>query len=130
MPKERIRKRKCDTEKKEKKREFTYKYRFIDPTNEDYDIRVCQKMFLDILYKSTQMILTAFEKKTATGGLKKDKRGQHGKQKKLDASREEIVMKHIESFKVVESHYVRKSLLDYQFLPQNLSVKEMHRMYI
>ena len=38
------------------------------------------------------MILTAFEKKTTTtGGLKKDKRGQHGKQKKLDASREEII---------------------------------------
>ena len=98
VPKERIKKRKCDTEKKEKKR--IYKYTFTDPTNEDYDIRVCQKMFLDTLCVST-----------------------HSKQKKLDAWREEIVMTHIKSFKVVES------LLDNQFLPQNLSVKEMHRMY-
>ena len=37
-------------------------------------------------------------------------------------------MKHIKQFKVVESHYVRKES-KYEYLPAELSVAEMYRMY-
>ena len=39
------------------------------------------------------------------------------------------VIDHICLFKVVESHYARENVKS-QFLPENLSVTEMHRMYI
>ncbi len=130
IPKDRTRKRSYDGERKERRREFTYKYTFSDPDIKDYDIAVCQKMFLDTLGISTQMVITAHEKKTDTGALVTDERGRHGNSRKVDPVREQWVIQHIKSFKVVESHYVRKSLADYQFLPQDLSVKEMHRMYI
>ena len=42
--------------------------------------------------------------------------------------RQKNVMDHIQLFKVVESHYVRKES-KYQYLPDTLNISEMHRMY-
>jgi hypothetical protein len=65
--------------------------------------------------------------KTETGAPKIDGRGRHGNQKTAE-HREQFVIEHIKQFKVIESHYVRKNA-KHEYLPTELSVAEMYRMY-
>ena len=69
-----------------------------------------------------------FEKTTVEGILKIDMHGKY-EHKHVEKIRENNVINHIKTFKVQESHYVRKSAKE-QFLPPELSIKEMHRLYI
>ena len=117
-----------------KNRQNTFEYWFPDPDpqmySQGYNIRVCQKMFLNTLGISSLSVATAFKKvDNETGAMQQDKRGKHGNHKKIDKKREQRVIDHIESFKVVESHYVRKTETA-QFLPRELSITDMHRMYL
>ena len=131
---QKVRERKRDTRKKAndiRNRRWNYKFYFADPKYMVMDIRVCQTMFLDTLGISKQMVETAHNKKIPGGGgsAERDQRGRHGKQKKVAAAREATVIKHIILFKVVESHYVRKTATE-QFLPTELNIQEMHRLYL
>ena len=128
---QRKRKRKLDSEKE---RSITYEYWFPAPSggikDGGYNIRVCQKMFLDTLDISTTAVRTAFEKyHKQTGTQEPDKRGCHDNKKRIDKIQEQGVIEHISSFKVVESHYVRKNE-KCQFLPKDLTISEMHRLFL
>lgn len=102
---------------------FSFKY-FLpcEPKKE-----VCQVMFLNTLGISKKVVLNVFQKKIEDGCLQKDKRGRK-KGKTLTGKRVMNVITHIKMFKCVESHYVRKNS-KYQYLAQELSVAEMHRVY-
>ena len=67
------------------------------------------------------------QKKTEAGTVKTDSRGKHNHHANCE-ERQKNVMDHIQLFKVVESHYVRKES-KYQYLPDTLNISEMHRMY-
>ena len=122
--------RTAGTERKQRERGSTYEYSFVNPGNNQYDIRVCQKMFLDTLSISKTMVTTALcDKRTDEGTVKEDMRGRHGKHRRMDKSRKQIVINHIMSFRCLKSHYVRKTRKE-QFLPSELTLKGMHRMYI
>ena len=71
---------------------------------------------------------TALSKVTESGTVERDKRGYHNNHKTAK-EREEVVINHIKQFKTIESHYVRKNVKQ-EYLPQELSVKVMHHMYI
>ena len=60
--------------------------------------------------------------------MESDLRGKQGKHNAVEEERENKVIEHIQQFLTVESHYVRKDV-KYQYFPEELTVKEMHRMY-
>ena len=93
-------------------------------------VQVCQKFFLATHAISEQSIRTALKKKTDSGTIQPDLRGCHKNHTTVaDVNRERSVVEHIKLFKCVESHYVRKEV-KWQYLPEELTVKEMHRMYV
>ena len=94
----------------------------------DRKIEVCQTMFLNTLSISRKVVHNILEKKVSKEGvLKKDSRGRK-KGTRLVSERETIVIMHTLLFKCLPSHYARKSS-KYQYLPENLTLAEMHRMY-
>ena len=68
------------------------------------------------------------KKLTNTGTMAMDERGKLGNYNTVSAEREVPVIEHIQQFLTVESHYVRRGC-KWEYLPEELSVKEMHRMY-
>lgn len=127
---QRNRKRKSTNETKRRNRNVAYKYSFVSEDDSTANIAICQKMFLDTLVISKTMIKTLFAtKREATGKIEEDNRGRHGKQRRICSERMKNVIDHIKTFKVIDSHYVRKSV-SAQFLPAELSIREMHRLFI
>ena len=90
-------------------------------------VETCQKFFLSTLGIDEKRVRTALDKSDGTGVVQPDQRGRHKNHYNV-AEREEIVMRHIRMFKVVESHYVRKEV-KYEYLPEDLTVSMMHNMY-
>lgn len=112
------------TTKCPRNREFTREYTLI---KDGVPIKVCSVMFLNTLSINEKRVRTVLNNTTATGAPLVDGRGKHGNHRTCE-EREKLVMDHIKLFKVVESHYVRKEA-KYEYLPSDLSVAEMYRMY-
>ena len=96
-------------EASKKDRSCSYEYWFPDPNEtmntQGYNIRVCQQMFLSTLGISATIVKTAFNKLEYVSGITlPDQRGTHQNNKKVEWRREQKVIEHIKSFKVVESH--------------------------
>lgn len=70
-------------------------------------IRVCKKFFTSTLDVSDRMIHTIQHKNGGSGFLTEDRRGKHGKHKKLSTELLDDIRKHINSIPRIESHYVR-----------------------
>ena len=126
--KARSNKRQIENEGRLRKTEYSYKYYFPKSHDPTQSIEVCQVMFLKTLSISKQIIKTAF-KKIQVGGVEKEMRGTHVNHYKISISQEQPIINHIRQFKVVESHYVRQKYANVQFLPHDLTKKEMHRLY-
>ena len=108
-------------------RDYNYKYFLPDPNDANEAIEVCQKFFLGTINVSKKVIATVFQKKLqSTGTMKKDLRGRKTREI-TTGNRQRKVVQHIKMFKVVESHYVRKTSKA-QYLPQELSLAEMYRL--
>ena len=126
-PKARERKRKHDENNiSRRKRENTGIYSMHIPSINER-IEVCQKFFLNKLSIDGRRIRTALGKCNEAGVLEVDKRGSHSHHYTA-ADQEELSIEHIKLLKVVESHYVRKTV-KYEYLPEELSVSMMHQMY-
>ncbi|KAF2879968.1 hypothetical protein ILUMI_26201 [Ignelater luminosus] len=65
-------------------------------------VRVCKLFFKNTLAITDRMIRTTIAK-IQNGLLNEERRGQHGKQRKLNPAIEESIGKHIESFSQIES---------------------------
>ena len=102
-------------------------YHFIKP-NSEARMRIRQAYFLSTLDISEKMIRTLVLKTSDSGAVEKNQRGFISLHNKLSDSRMKSVVDHISLFRTVDSHYVRKDS-SCQYLPENLSVAEMHRMY-
>ena len=73
-------------------------------------------------------MLKQLSRDAVTDIIEPDRRGCHENHPNA-SERETLVIDHICLFKVVESHYARENVKS-PFLPESLSVTEMHRMYI
>lgn len=112
-------------ERKERKRDSTRQYTF---SLRGQTLTVCAYFFLKTLDIDEKRVRNALKSTTDVGTYSEAKTGKHNNQKKVD-DREKSVIEHISKFKTVESHYVRKSA-KCQYLPKELTVREMHRMYV
>ena len=91
-------------------------------------MQVCAIFFCNTLGINERCVRTTLKKVSETGTIMRDRRGYHNNHATV-IEREKAVIEHIKMFKTVESHYVRKNV-KYEYLPQELNIKAMHRMYI
>ena len=90
---------------------------------------VCQRFFLSTVDIDEKRVCTALKTMSSdTGAVGPDGRGYHKKHHTV-SDRENVVIEHISGFKTIESHYVSKTAKS-QYLPQELTVKAMYRMYV
>ena len=97
--------------------------------NEDNKLlTVCKIFFTNILNIDVKRVDTALKSKGDGGFITPDKRNNQAPHNTTSEERIAKVVEHIKKFKVVESHYVRKAS-KFEYLPEELSVAAMHRMY-
>lgn len=99
------------------------------PKKEGTREKVCQTFFLNTLGVSHQVVKTVAKKLTTEGSkvtLDKDNRGRHTTVK---SQQKQSVKDHINSFDVVESHYIRKDSSK-RYLPPSLNISKMYKMYV
>jgi len=107
------------------RRQLSYRYQM---SNNNTKYTVCKVFFLDTLGIKEDVVYGAFAKKCSSGVVETDRRGKHNKHRAVSKEDKKLIRQHIASFQTVESHYCRKSS-DRKYLPAELSVTKMHRMY-
>ena len=122
-PKKRTRIRNVD-KAKTNERMFSVEYS-LPSEGDDEDVRVCAVFLVNTLGISRKALASTIKMTdNETGIVRTDQRGQNVKRKKDNLD----VKRHIKKFKAIESHYVRKQVWK-KFLPAELNVKKMYRMY-
>lgn len=107
----------------------TIEYRLPSNAELTNPIKVCKTMFLNTLTITQQVVYTALEKTSKSETLT-DLRGTHNNRpKKMTNSTEKSIIKHIDLFERVESHYIRKDSQK-EYLDETLNVSNMHRLYL
>ena len=104
--------RKSGNAVKTRNREYTREYTLL---SNGIPTKVCTTMFPNTIGISEKIIRIALANVTYNGAPILETRGRHGNQRTSQV-REEIVMKHIKLYKVVESNYVWKES-KYEYLP-------------
>ena len=127
-PKVRERKRPSDegAECKRRNRDCTRTYFLQHPIEKEHT-QVCQKMFLNTLCVDEKSVRTTLKKTTNSETVLADLRGTHNNHANAKVFEDQAI-EHIQKFKCVESHYVRKNA-SFQYLPEELTIAEMHRIY-
>ena len=111
---------------KEKRKAFQYELR----TGLGQDLRVCRK-FVEKVFQVSEKPLKLLQTKKAKGILQSsDRRGRHGQQRKVKDVIKESVRQHIRSFPAQESHYSRHKNEDRKYLPEDLNLSKMYRLYL
>jgi len=113
------------TTQESSRRQLSYTYNL---KKGDSEYKVCKNFFLSTLGIKEDVVYGAWDKRCQTGVVKQDMRGKHKNHKQLSHNTKKVIRRHISSFKTVESHYCRQST-DRQYLPSELSVSKMYRMY-
>lgn len=91
-------------------------------------VRVCRKFFMSTLDIGDTVLRNAQKKISCEGFIEGEKRGKHGKQRKLEESIKNSVRQHIESIKRIESHYLRAQTTR-EFVDGSLNLATLYRMY-
>ncbi|CAG4972917.1 unnamed protein product [Colias eurytheme] len=113
------------TVERKRTRTHSIKYFFTIDSNK---IQVCKTFFINTLSISHQTVYTALEKSKPEENFM-DKRGRHeNRPRKMPILTEESIIKHIELFPTVESHYVRKDS-SRKYLSELLNIAKMYRLY-
>ncbi|CAH2095602.1 unnamed protein product [Euphydryas editha] len=71
-------------------------------------IRICKTFFRNTLDINDRPIRTVIEKMTNSGIVEEEKRGKHGRQKRVTDDIIQGIKSHIESIPRIESHYLRQ----------------------
>lgn len=106
---------------------FTTKL-YVRRRNSPKLVPVCQKTFLDILKISVHRIRAVAKVFEETGTVVQERRGGDHRSAKY-AHKLVAVKTFIENFKCLESHYCRSSTIVRRYLPAELNIKKMWRMY-
>lgn len=110
------------------RRRWTYQYYLLD---EEKQIRVCKKMFLETFNITDMWITTLFKKldKSDESFLEADMRGKHkNRGNAIEDQVKESVREHIRSIPVKESHYVR-SRSSKLYFDESLTFPKLYRLY-
>lgn len=108
----------------EGRRQFSYKY-YLDI--DGISNVVCKTMFLRTIGISEKVVRGALTKKNHSIVLEPEQ--QHESKKKLSAEIKKLVMDHINTFTVVESHYTR-ARSDKKYLHPSLNIETMYNLYV
>lgn len=109
---------------------FTYKIRVLQADGSFREISVCQTAFINLHGITNRRLITLKRYLKECGKSCHDRRGTHqNRPHQISEETLEIVRGHIRSFKGRKSHY---SLKDTRriYLPETLTVKKMHQMYL
>ena len=118
---------KCKRAKASTKKSVTYRY-YLRRSN-GTDVEVCKKTFCDVHAVGKRRIERLCEKVGALTVV--DGRGRH--HNRPHTISEEVKAKirdHIQSFPRRQSHYSQSSNRHREYLPEGLSIVEMHRLYL
>lgn len=91
-------------------------------------LRVCQKVFLMILDVGVHRIRRISKNFLTSGQLPTERRGGD-KRSLINAPKKRSVMRFIEKFKCIESHYCRSETSERKYMSSDLNIKKMWRMY-
>ncbi|KAJ8936118.1 hypothetical protein NQ314_012484 [Rhamnusium bicolor] len=78
---------------------------------------------------NNRIIFTTTKKRDENGFLSADKRGRHGKQKRVKTEIINDIKEHIDLFPRVSSHYCRAKT-NKQYLDGSLNIAIMYRLYV
>jgi len=92
-----------------------------------HDMQVCQTFFLHTLSISHQIVQTTVGKVTTNGHMVREQRKPPASRRLPEQVRKDV-RSHINKFSTVPSHYCRHTSTR-QYLPENLTLMEMYRMY-
>ncbi|KAL4142222.1 hypothetical protein QTP88_004723 [Uroleucon formosanum] len=91
---------------------------------------VCQKMFLQTLAISDKVVDNVCKRLITSPVLNKDMRGKHSNRPlSMKEDVKNAIRKHINSFPIVDSHYVRENTAK-KYLESGLCISKMHRLYL
>ena len=93
------------------------------------NVRVCKKLFLDTLGIGRKTVDSAMKNNCHGVFTGRDNRGRHVPANKTTDSKRSLVKEHIESFPLVESHYIRKTS-QRKYLAPGLSISKMYDLYV
>ena len=91
-------------------------------------VRVCKQFFLGTLSIKKNTVEYAFKKKMPHNTVLHDMRGKQKNASKVTEEQKQYVRRHILSFHVVDSHYIRESSKR-KYLPEGLNITKMFEMY-
>lgn len=95
-------------------------------------VRVCKCFFMATLAINHKVITTVLRKQTLCNSgkvMEKDKRGRHGKHKKISEDIKNSIRKHINTIPRIESHYCR-SHSSKEYIEGSKSIADLHRDYL
>ncbi|KAJ0169363.1 hypothetical protein K1T71_015247 [Dendrolimus kikuchii] len=105
---EKVPKRRQTTEVTKHDRQNTFRY-FL-PNEEKQKTKVCKTMFINTISTGERIISTAWKKYDGEINVREDKRGKYEHKKRIiDDDMIRSVCDHVNSFPLVESHYVRQN---------------------
>ncbi|CAH1111545.1 unnamed protein product [Psylliodes chrysocephalus] len=108
------------------KRSKNYKYSFVI---DNVSIQVCKTFFKNTLGINNRTIFTTTKKNDQQGTIELDQRGKHTQHKRIPKNIRSDIMRHIDSFPRVSSHYCR-TRTNKKYLEGSLKIRIMHRLYV
>lgn len=103
---------------------------YMLPGSDGRAVRVCQKMFLNVLGYTSNKVIVSLLKSTNLGHdlfSPGDRRGKHCPKHKLAEATSMKIQDHIKSFNPSISHYRRAHAPNRLYLGNDLTVREMHQ---
>lgn len=95
---------------------------------DSFFLRVCQQTFVDVLQISRKRVQHLARQFLNTGSMPVDKRGG-ARRNPLYEKKRASIKTFIEKLKCCESHYSRGKSIHRNYLPGNLSINKLYRMY-
>ena len=89
-----------------------------------------QKTFCDLHAVGKRRVEKLAEKILSGMILSSDERGKHNRPKKIPEEIKEQIKEHIKSFPQRKSHYSQKDNRKRKYLSENLSISQMHNLYL
>lgn len=115
-----------DDQRKTRSCAFSYKIR-----SNGEDINLCQNAFLRIHAVTPGRIRRIQNSLLTLGRAPRDSRGSHkNRPNKFPSELTTLIKTHIMSFQPRQSHYSRRKNPNVHYLPGNLTIKEMHSMFV
>ena len=94
-------------------------------------IQVCKKVFCEVHAIGRKRVENLAKSLTSGALVASDSRGKHKERPHaIQTDTKEQIREHIRSFPRRQSHYSRSDNKKRQYLPEGLSIAEMHRLYL